>query len=124
VADKAKMPESRLVPAQRTKKATISSEMAKISPFRGEMSPVTKGRFFVRSIRASISRSMYILMAFAPPAARVPPTIVTTISHRLGHPSFATTMVGIVVISSNSIMRGFVRAMYPATTVVGIRPDS
>ena len=105
------MPESRLVPAQRTKKAMISNEIAKISPFRGEMRPVTNGRFLVRSIRASISRSMYMLMAFAPPAANVPPTIVTTISQRLGQPLLATTMVGIVVIKSNSIMRGFVRAI-------------
>jgi hypothetical protein len=54
---------------------------------------------------------MYMLMAFAPPAAKVPPTIVTTISHRLGQPLLATTMVGIVVIKSNSIMRGFVNAI-------------
>ncbi len=118
------MPESRLVPAHRTRKATISREMAKTSPLRGEINPVTSGRFFVRSIRASISRSMYMLMAFAPPAARVPPTIVTTISHRLGQPLLATTMVGIVVMRSSSIMRGFVRAMYPATTEVGILADS
>src|SRR5665213_1168339 len=59
-----------------------------------------------------------MLNAFAPPAASVPPTRVTTMSHRLGKPFAATIIVGTVVTSSSSMMRGFVRARYPLRTSV------
>ena len=49
---------------------------------------------------------------------------VTTMSHTPGQAPAATTMVGMVVINKSSIILGFVSAMYPATTVVGARPDS
>ena len=38
----------------------------------GDMTPVTSGRSLVRSISRSMSRSTYMLMALAPPAASVP----------------------------------------------------
>jgi hypothetical protein len=40
----------------------------------------------------------------------VPPTNVATISQNPGIPFAATTMVGMVVTSNNSMMRGLVRA--------------
>jgi hypothetical protein len=68
------------------------------------------GRFFVRSITRSMSRSTYMLMALAPPAARVPPSTVAAMSHSDGRPRSATTIVGTVVTSSSSMMRGLVSA--------------
>ena len=84
--------------------------MAKIRALRGAMSPVTRGRLRVRFMMASMSRSTYMLMALAPPAAIVPPSTVAMISHREGRPRSATTMVGTVVMSSSSMIRGLVRA--------------
>ena len=77
--------------------------------------PVTSGRSLVRSISASMSRSTYMLMALAPPAASVPPSTVATISHSGGTPPWATTIVGTVVTSSSSMMRGLVSATYAPT---------
>ncbi len=57
-----------------------------------------------------MSRSMNMLMAFAPPAASDPPTSVATISPMDGNPRWATTMVGSVVTKSSSTIRGLVRA--------------
>ena len=51
-----------------------------------------------------------MLVALAPPAAKVPPSTVATISQTEGTPCSATNMVGTVVTSSNSMMRGFVSA--------------
>ena len=59
---------------------------------------------------ASMSRSITMLKALAPPAASVPPTSVATMSQIEGQPSLATTIVGTVVTSSSSMIRGFVRA--------------
>ena len=84
--------------------------MAKTRPCSGSISPVTSGRFRVRFMMASMSRSTYMLMAFAPPAAKVPPRTVATMSHTGGIPCSATTMVGTVVTRRSSMMRGFVRA--------------
>ena len=50
--------------------------------------------------------------AFAPPAARVPPNSVEAMSSMDGHPSFASTMAGIVVISSSTMIRGFMSWKY------------
>ena len=75
------------------------------------MTPVTSGRLRVRSIKASMSRSMSMLLAFAPPAARLPPIRVMITSQVDGQPSAASTIVGTVVMSSSSMIRGFVRAM-------------
>ena len=71
---------------------------------------MTSGRSCVRFISLSMSRSTYMLMALAPPAASVPPMTVATISHTDGIPRSATTMVGTVVTSSSSMIRGLVSA--------------
>ena len=71
---------------------------------------MTSGRSCVRFISLSMSRSTYMLMALAPPAASVPPMTVATISHTDGMPRSATTIVGTVVTSSSSMMRGLVSA--------------
>jgi hypothetical protein len=62
-------------------------------------------------MRASMSRSTYMLTAFAPPAASVPPSRVISTSVVGGHPFSASTIVGTVVISSSSMIRGLVSAM-------------
>jgi spore maturation protein SpmA len=51
-----------------------------------------------------------MLMALAPPAARVPPTTVAAIRPTDGRPRLATIMVGTVVTSSSSMIRGLVKA--------------
>ena len=84
--------------------------MANVSAARGVIAPVTSGRPLVRSMMRSMSRSTYMLMALAPPAASDPPTTVATTSQADGRPRAATICVGTVVTSSNSMMRGFVRA--------------
>ena len=91
-------------------KAATSSDSAKTSAAVGVIAPVTSGRFLVRFIRRSMSRSTTMLMALAPPAASAPPASVATISHSGGRPRWATTMVGNVVTSSSSMIRGLVRA--------------
>ena len=58
-----------------------------------------------------MSRSMYMLKAWAPPAASVPPKTVAKINNSDGRPPSATIMVGTVVTSSNSTIRSFIRAM-------------
>ena len=88
---------------------------------RGAMSPVTSGRPRVRLMSASMSRSMTMLMAFAPPAARVPPTSVSSTRRVDGHPRCASTMVGTVVMSNSSTTRSFMSATYPVSRVVGWR---
>ena len=75
------------------------------------MRPVTSGRVLVRSIKASMSRSITILMAFAPPAANVPPMRVIATRPQLGQPFSAKTMVGTVVMSSSSTTRNFIRTI-------------
>ena len=74
------------------------------------MAPVTRGRWRVRCMTLSMSRSTTMLMALAPPAASAPPTSVATISQTDGTPRLATIMVGSVVTSSSSMMRGLVSA--------------
>ena len=58
-----------------------------------------------------MSRSMYILIAFAPPAANEPPNNVIAISDHAGHLPAAKTIVGTVVINNSSMIRGFVSAI-------------
>ena len=74
------------------------------------MRPLASGRLRVRAITRSMSRSTYMLMALAPPAASVPPSTVAAISHSDGMPRSATIIVGTVVTSSSSMMRGLVSA--------------
>ena len=52
-----------------------------------------------------------MLIALAPPAASVPPTSVIATSDQRGPARWASTIVGTVVISSSSMIRGLVRAM-------------
>jgi hypothetical protein len=59
-----------------------------------------------------MSRSTYMFTAFAPPADNVPPTSVSRTNRHPGQPPSANTIVGIVVMRSNSMMRGLVSAMY------------
>ena len=79
---------------------------------RGSTAWRGNGRWRVRRMTSSMSRSTYMLIAFAPPAARVPPKTTAAMSHRDGTPPAARTMVGTVVTSSSSMIRGFVSAMY------------
>jgi hypothetical protein len=51
-----------------------------------------------------------MFIALAPPAARVPPSTVSTIRRMDGTPLAATNIVGTVVMSSSSMIRGLVRA--------------
>ena len=76
----------------------------------GSSAPVGSGRPRVRCISASMSRSRYWLIVFAPPAASIPPMSVATISQVEGQPPFARTIAGTVVTSSSQMMRGFVSA--------------
>src|SRR5660397_222770 len=94
---------------------------ANVSPARGETAPVTSGLPCVRFITASMSRSRELLNAFAEPADRVPPIRVAIISHAPGQPSAASTMVGNVVMSSSSMMRGLVSDTYALSTRVAAR---
>ena len=73
-----------------TKASDLEGEGEDQGAAGGVMAPVTSGRFFVRCISLSMSRSTTMLMALAPPAASAPPTRVATISHSgrqaaLGH---------------------------------------
>ena len=94
--------------------------MAKVRAARGDIAPVTSGRFLVRSISRSMSRSTTMFMALAPPAASVPPSTVQTISHGDGMPCSATIIVGTVVTRSSSMILGLVRATYAAIRARGV----
>ena len=107
----ARTAESRFTASHSSTKAATSRDNAKTRAAVGVMAPVTSGRFLVRFIRRSMSRSTTMLMAFAPPAASAPPARVATISQTGGTPRCATTMVGSVVTSRSSMIRGLVRAM-------------
>ena len=89
---------------------STASVHAKISAPRGDTSPVTSGRFSVRCMCASMSRSRYMLNAAAEPALSEPPMTVASTSHRSGSPPSARIMTGTVVTSRSSSTRGFVRA--------------
>jgi hypothetical protein len=54
------------------------------------------------------------LIAFAEPAAIVPPTSVVTIKPSDGSPPWASTIAGTVVINRRTMMRGFVSLKYAA----------
>ena len=90
---------------------TTASVHAKIRAPRGDTSPVTSGRFTVRCMCASMSRSRYMLNAAADPALIEPPMTVASTSQRLGKPPSARIITGTVVTSSSSSTRGFVSAM-------------
>jgi hypothetical protein len=65
-----------------------------------------------------------MLIALAPPAASVPPTSVIRTSDHEGHPRWASTIVGTVVMSSSSMIRGLVSATYPPIVEVGARREA
>ena len=100
----------RLTHAHSSTKASTSRLMANTRALRGLTAPVTSGRLEVRCISLSMSRSTNMLMALAPPAARAPPSSVAIISQTGGRPRLATIMVGSVVMSRSSMMRGLVSA--------------
>ena len=104
--------ESRLTVSAIQANEATDSATPKISAFRGDTVWRTSGRRRVRRMMSSMSRSTYWLMAFAPPAASVPPKTVASISQGEGMPRWARTMVGTVVTSSSSMIRGLVSAMY------------
>ena len=110
MAETASTAERRLTRPQSSTKATTSSTHGEDERGGGRTAPVTSGRFRVRCMTLSMSRSTYMLMALAPPAARVPPTRVATIRLSRGSPRWATIIVGSVVTSSSSMMRGLVSA--------------
>ena len=89
------------------------------SALRGATAWRGSGRWRVRRMTSSMSRSTYMLIAFAPPAARVPPTMTAATSHSDGTPRSASTMVGTVVTSSSSMMRGFMSATYACRVASG-----
>ena len=80
------------------------------------MRPVTTARLRVLRISASISRSQYWLIACAPPAASVPPSMVANISPSSGLPGAccapAMSIEATVGTSNNGITRGFIRPTY------------
>ena len=102
--------DSRLTSRHSSTNATTSRLRAKTRAAGGLTAPVTRGRFWVRCISRSMSRSTYMLMALAPPAARVPPTQGGHHQPTDGRPRWATIIVGSVVTSSSSMIRGLVRA--------------
>ena len=110
MAETARTAESRFTANHSSTKAATSSVNAKTNAAVGVMAPVTRGRFLVRFMRRSMSRSTTMLMAFAPPAASAPPAKVATMSQTGGRPRRATTMVGRVVTSSSSMILGLVNA--------------
>ena len=88
---------------------TIASVHEKIRAPRGLTSPVTSGRFSVRCMCASMSRSRYMLNAPAEPALIDPPMTVARTSQRSGSPPCARNMTGTVETRRSSRTRGFVR---------------
>ena len=110
MAEIASTAESRLTASHSSTNAATSSDKANTSAAFGVMAPVTRGRFLVRFISRSMSRSTYMLIALAPPAARAPPANVAAINHTGGRPRWATTMVGSVVTNRSSMIRGLVKA--------------
>ena len=99
-----------VVSAKKMKLATPRA-LAKSSAAPTLIRPVTSGRAAVRAICASISASMMQLKTLALAALSVPPTSVAAISVSGGNPRAASSIAGIVVISSSSTMRGFVNAI-------------
>jgi hypothetical protein len=57
---------------------------------------------------ASMSRSRYMLIELADPAAIAPPASVARISQGEGSPRAASSIAGTVVISSSRTIRGLV----------------
>ena len=90
------------------KVAVVAHSTPNASTASGRIRPLGIGRSRVRDIRSSMSRSMYMLTALAPPAMRYPPMNTATTSCQLGLP--ATYIGAIVVTSSSEMMRGFVSA--------------
>ena len=73
-----------------------------------ETRPVATGRFRVRSISRSMSRSTTWFSTAPPPDAQARPTSVATSSSMGGRPFAAHTMAPAVVTSTSSVMLGFV----------------
>ena len=74
--------------------------MPKISALRGATRPDGTGRFAVRTIIASRSRSNQWLIAPAPPADSAPPRQVKATSPIEGFPA---TYIVVIVVNSSSV---------------------
>src|SRR4051812_18570619 len=96
----------------------------KTSAAAGDTTPDGIGRFRVRDISRSMSRSYQQLNVLAAPAANIPPTIVAATRRQEGQPSAASIIAGRVVTSSSSTSFGLVRATYPPTTARAVRGEA
>ena len=72
----------------------------------------------MRRINWSMSRSAYWLIAFALPAAIIPPRSVAATSQVDGQPRSASTIAGTVVTSSSQMIPGFVSATYARSVAI------
>ncbi len=94
--------------ASRITAAITFSAMPKVVAAATETRPVATGRFRVRSISRSMSRSTTWFSTAPPPDAQARPTRVATVSPIGGRPPAAHTMAPAVVTSTSSVMLGFV----------------
>ena len=106
---------ARIAASTFTVRARKANETApSTNPNRKACSGVTwwrgRGRCRVRRMIWSMSRSRYMLIALAEPAASVPPIKVASISQTDGTPAAASIIAGTVVMRSSTMMRGFVSA--------------
>ena len=69
-----RMPASGLAPMLTREMPSTTRMHPKTKAWEGSMMPAGRGRFLVRSILASLSRSHHMLMAPQPPAASAVPT--------------------------------------------------
>ncbi len=105
----AKTAASRLVVVQSTTNEATPRDTANTSACVREIWSRTSGRLLVRFITESMSASMTQFSALALPAAIVPPTRVHRTSQSDGTPRWASSIAGIVVMSSCSTTRGLIR---------------
>src|SRR6266446_5705106 len=94
----------------------------------GSMRPVGSGRFIVRGISASVSRSRYMFKTFAAATARIVPSTVNRAVRNDGRSGASQSPVAVVKTTS-VVMRGLIRSRYtpresPVTGVAAIAPGS
>ena len=90
--------------------ATAPSTIPKVSACCGCTRPLGIGRFLVRVINASMSRSRYMLMAAEDADASAPPSMVQKIRTGDGQPPTAIIIAVSVVNSSSDMTFGLVSA--------------
>ena len=101
---------SGVVEAHRIASDAAARTPPKTSAAVGETTPAGMGRFRVRDISRSMSRSYQQLTMLAAPAANMPPIIVAATRRQEGQPSAASIIAGSVVTSSSSTSLGLVSA--------------